>query len=105
MPATTQPPAFRRADLYVALGSWQSWRIMSYLATGDGFATISDIAPLIGSRGNAARKQLNRLVDVGILTRGRNKVYKLRAGVQPDRSVPVLDFGHCLIRLNHPDPE
>ncbi len=109
MPATTTPPpappAFKRSDLFTMLGSWQSWWILMYLAKGEGYTTIGEIAPIINTHRNAARKQLNRLVDVGVLTRGSNKIYKLRAGLQPDRSVPVLHFGHCVLHLDHPDPE
>ena len=99
------PPAFKRAALFTMLGSWQSWWILMYLAKGEGYTTIGEIAPILNTSRDGARKQLNRLVASGILTRGSNKIYKLRAGLQPDRTVPVLDFGHCLLRLNHPDPE
>lgn len=99
------PPRFRRADLYVMLGSWQSWAILRHFATGEGYTTLGDVATAIGLSRFAARQQLMRLVKVGVLTKGTNKIYKLRAGLQPDRSVPVLDFGHCLLRLDHPNPE
>ncbi len=102
---TANPPAFRRADLLVTLGSWQRWRILHYMVTGDGHVTAGEIAGLLGISNSSGMKLLDRMVAAGILVRGNTRIYKMRAGLQPDRSVPHLEFGHALIRLDHPDPE
>ncbi len=104
--AAVAPPAYRREDIFTTLGSRQSWAILYYMVTGDGHVTAGEIAGVLGGISNsAALKQLDRLVRAGILVRGNTRIYKMRAGLQPNRDVPHLDFGHALIRLDHPDPE
>jgi hypothetical protein len=39
-------------------------------------------------------------MDAGVVLQGRGKLYRLAPGFQPQPGQRVLDFGHCVLRLD-----
>ena len=52
-----------------------------------------------------AKKHLEMLLEAGICQRGRSRTYRFVPRFQPTPGGPlVIDFGHCLIRLDLDPP-
>jgi len=45
-------------------------------------------------------KHLKMLKDAGLVERKRNRLYVLTTAYQPVPGEPLLDLGHCVLRLD-----
>jgi DNA-binding IclR family transcriptional regulator len=75
--------------------------ILTALCDGEPLGA-SDLAKLIGCTVTAASKHAHVLAAAGIVMQGRGKLYRLVPGFQQQPSQRVLEFGHCLLRLDRP---
>lgn len=82
-----------------AVGSPVRWRILSELATGEQLM-VAEIAERIGQNPDTTGKQLAVLRDAGIVTVGRNRLYRLQPQFIVDPAQRLVDLGWCLLRLN-----
>ena len=88
-----------RDKLISVLGSASKWTILAALCDGEPLGA-SDIAKLIGCTVSAASKHMRGLVEAGVVVQGRGSLYRLAPGFQPQPGQRVVDFGHCLLRLD-----
>ena len=98
------PPLIPRKKLMAALGSESRWTIIQALAMGEPIGA-SELGTIIGCTCTAASKHCAILIDAGIITQGRGRLYRIVPQFLPKPGAPrVLDFGHCLIRLDLEPP-
>ena len=99
IPKTT--PATPRPDLeqlVFVLGNFSRWKMLRELSTGD-TRTISELATAGGCSYASAVKHLALMRAAGLVTQGRGSLYQIPAHHLPSPGQPVVDFGHCLLRL------
>jgi predicted transcriptional regulator len=103
-PSKNSYPLVDRDKLMRVLDNPVRWMVLKLIFTGEGIGA-GDLAKMIGCSGSAAAKHLQMLVDAGICERGRSRTYRFVPRFQPPTGAPlVLDFGHCVIRLEVPPP-
>src|SRR5437867_3961459 len=86
--------------LMSALYSPSRWKILKALCEGEPLGA-GELAPIAGCKPSAASKHMRVLVEAGICVQGRGRLYRIAPRFQPAPGAPrVLDFGHCLIRLD-----
>ena len=73
---------------------------MKLISTGEGIGP-GDLGRILGCSGSAAKKHLEMLLEAGICERGRSRTYRFVSRFQPPTGGPlVIDFGHCIVRLD-----
>ena len=97
IPASIQPLP-DRALLAAALGRPERWLILKELSKGEPCMT-KDLAKLIGKSPDATAKQMWMLWHAGIAVQAHGRLYSIPKQYIPQPGQPVLDFGHCLLRL------
>lgn len=75
------------------------WRILRALCAGEGM-TVTEIADDFGISVDMSSKHLKVLKDAGLIERKRNRLYTLATAYQLAPGEPLLDFGHCVLRLD-----
>lgn len=97
------PPSIQplpdRALLAAALGNHSRWIILKELAKGEPRMTI-ELAQLIGNSADATAKQMFMFKRAGLVEQVYGKLYTLPKKYLPQPGQPVVDFGHCLLRLD-----
>jgi len=101
---TTQIPSTvqllpNRAALASALGNEVRWTILKELTCGEP-RMVSELAKIAGLRPDAAAKQMKVLLAAGLVVQGRGLLYSIPKQYLPQPGQPVVDFGHCLLRLD-----
>ena len=92
-------PAIDRDALAAVLGSPTRWVILAQLCDGEGYGA-GDVAAVAGITASAASKHMALLVRAGICSQGRGRLYKIRREFLAVPGRRVLDFGHCVVRLD-----
>jgi len=81
------------------LGHTTRWKMLKELSTGEP-RTIDEMAKVAGCSYDNASKHLARLFRAGLVVRGRGRLYQMAKQYLPTPGQPVVDFGHCLLRLD-----
>jgi DNA-binding transcriptional ArsR family regulator len=100
-PAPTAAPS-PRPDidrLIAALRHRNRWKMLKELCAGEP-RTIDELAKVAGCSYDNASKHLAQLFRAGLVVRGRGRVYEMAKQYLPTPGQPVVDFGHCLLRLD-----
>ena len=92
-------PLPKRALLVTALANEDRWVILKELAKGEPLMTI-ELAKIIGRSPDATAKQMVLLRAAGLVVQGRGRLYSIPKQYLPQPGQPVVDFGHCLLRLD-----
>ena len=92
-------PLPNRALLATALGNDVRWQILKELSGGEP-RMVMELAKIIGCSRDAASKQLAVLRRAGAVVQGRGRLYSIPKHYLPQPGQPVVDFGHCLLRLD-----
>ena len=79
------------------IGSYNKWLILNELMK-EGQAA-SDIARLLNICVSGASKQMEPLVEAGLVIRGKGRVYHIAPAYRPKDGQRVLDFGHVVLRF------
>ncbi len=87
-------------DALAAVASPLRWRILAALVGGETLM-VTEIAERVGVPPNAVSKNLAVLRKTGLVTVGRNKLYKLAPQLTVDREAKTLDLGYFVLRLRH----
>jgi len=98
IPASIQPLP-DRALLAAALGNHDRWLILKELSKGEPRMTI-ELARLIGNSPDATAKQMFMFRRAGLVEQVYGKLYTLPKKYLPQPGQPIVDFGHCLLRLD-----
>ena len=93
--ATT--PHFER--MVIALGHKRRWKILKELSGGEP-RTISEIATVAGCSYDNAAQHLKLMRDAGLIVSGRGHLYQIPKQYLPSPGQAVVDYGHCLLRLD-----
>lgn len=97
-PALTAPlPDLTK--LTKAIGSLPRWLMLKELSCGEA-RTVSELAAVAGCSYQSAVKHLAVLHTAGLAVRGRGKLYQIQKHHLPAPGQSVVDFGHCLLRLD-----
>jgi len=97
-PASIQPLP-NRALLATALGSDVRWQILKELSGGEP-RMVMELAKVVGLSRDATSKQLAVLSRAGAVVQGRGRLYAIPKQYLPQPGQPIVDFGHCLLRLD-----
>ena len=97
-PATARLPL---ATVLSAISNTQRWHILYILSKGEPMGP-SDLAPLIGCTPSGASNHLCVLRDAGIVIQSYGRLYRIKPGFLPTPGQPIMEFGHCLLRLDEP---
>ena len=62
--------------------------------------TVTQLADDLGFSVDMSSKHLKVLKDAGLNERKRNRLYTLTKAYQPVPGEPLLDLGHCVLRLD-----
>jgi predicted transcriptional regulator len=85
--------------LVTAISHTRRWRMLKELCLGEP-RTIDELAKVGGCSYDNASKHLAQLFRAGVVVRGRGRVYELARQYLPTPGQPVVDFGHCVLRLD-----
>ena len=96
-PVGTPLPDLER--LVSALGHTTRWKMLKELSAGEP-RTIDEMAKVAGCSYDNASKHLAMLRRAGLMVRGRGRLYQVPKQYLPTPGQPVVDFGHCLLRLD-----
>lgn len=111
---STPPTLHRVADLKIsgeskptlaleavlsAIGSTNRWAILRMLASGNQLAVV-EMAEELGLTSTAVSKQMAVLLNAGIVSVGRNRLYSMSPRFIVSTDERVVDFGWCVLRLN-----
>ena len=85
--------------LITALGHSTRWKMLRELTCGEA-RTIDEMAKVAGCSYDNAAKHLAQLFRAGLVVRGRGRVYQMARHYLPTPGQPVVDCGHCVLRLD-----
>ena len=85
--------------LVTAISHTRRWKMIKELCAGEP-RTIDELAQVAGTSYDNASKHLGQLFRAGIVVRGRGRVYELTKQYVPAPGQLVVDFGHCVLRLD-----
>jgi predicted transcriptional regulator len=94
---TVPLPDFER--LVAALGHSTRWKMLKELGLGEP-RSIAEMAKVAGCSYENAVKHLGRLRAAGLIVQGRGRLYQMPAHFIPTPGQPLVDFGHCTLRLD-----
>ena len=98
LPASIQPLPDREL-LAAALGYHDRWIILKELSKGEPRMGV-ELAEILGKSRDATAKQMFLLQRAGLVVHKRNRLYSVPKQYLPQPGQPVVDFGHCLLRLD-----
>ena len=75
------------------------WNMLKLLTCGDAIGIV-ELAEAGGCSYESAIKHLQVLLQAGLVQRGRGGGYQLVRQYLPKPGEPVVDFGHCLLRMD-----
>jgi DNA-binding transcriptional ArsR family regulator len=106
MNSTTEPPKTAIGTplpdlerLASALGHTTRWKMLKELSAGEP-RTIDEMAKVSGCSYDNAAKHLASLRRAGLVVQGRGRLYQVPKQYLPVPGQAVVDFGHCLLRLD-----
>ena len=103
-PYPSNMPILSRDLVASALANPIRWAILQALC--DEPMGSSGLVGVVGGTTSTVAKHMNKLMAAGICVRGKGQFYKIAPQFQPAPGTPrVLDFGHCIIRLDLPAPQ
>jgi predicted transcriptional regulator len=85
--------------MVTALGHTTRWKMLKDLCAGEP-RTIAELAKISGCHYDNAFKHLAVLRNAGLIVQKHGRLYELPKQYLPTPGQPVVDFGHCLLRLD-----
>ena len=82
-----------------AISQLSRWKMLKVMTCGEALG-ITELAEVSGCSYENAIKHLQVLVQSGLVERGRGGGYQIVRQHLPTPGQPVVDFGHCLLRLD-----
>ncbi len=97
--AAAIPPLLNRNTFLTAMSSPQRWAILTAMCDGDSYCT-SDLMPVTGTDCSTTSRHLGVLADAGLIERKGLRLYRIPRRFIPVPGQKILDYGHCLLRLD-----
>jgi predicted transcriptional regulator len=88
-----------RELLLTALSHSVRWEMLKALSAGEPLM-VSELATIAGCSADMAGKHLATLKRAGLVVQGRGRLYAIQKQYQPVPGEPLVDFGHCVLRLD-----
>jgi DNA-binding transcriptional ArsR family regulator len=85
--------------LVSAISHTTRWKMLREFCAGEP-RTIAEMAKVAGCSYDNASKHLAMLRKAGVVVQGRGRLNELAKQYLPVPGQPVVDFGHCLLRLD-----
>ena len=85
--------------LATAIANTVRWRMLKEMTCGEA-RSIAEMAEVGGVSYASAAKHLIVLCRAGLVTCGRGHLYQIHKPFLPAPGEPVVDFGHCVLRLH-----
>lgn len=82
-----------------ALSHVARWKMLRELSLGEP-REIAELATVADCSYDSAIKHLGVLLDAGLVIRGRGRVFQMQKQHLPFPGERIVDFGHCLLRLD-----
>ena len=96
----TAAAALLNPDLVaVALGNPARWKILKELSAGEPRMVI-ELARVAGCSPDMTSKHLKILAKAGVVVQVR-RLYQLPKHLLPTPGEPIVELGHCLLRLHN----
>jgi DNA-binding transcriptional ArsR family regulator len=96
---TPVPPLPRLDLLASALGHPARWQILKELSHGEP-RMVRELATVIRCSPDMTSKHLAKLRQAGAVVQGRGRLYQIPPQHLTAPGEKVVDFGHCLLRLD-----
>ena len=93
------PPRPALEAVISAVGAYTRWQIMSELSLGEPLA-VFEIGERIGSSPNLVTQRLAGMRESGLVVKRRSGLYEIPKQYLPVPGQRIVDFGHCLLRLD-----
>jgi DNA-binding MarR family transcriptional regulator len=97
--ADTARPLPDHELLLTALGHSARWRMLRALSAGEAM-TVTELSEVAGCSVDMSSKHLKVLKATGLVVQKRNRLYAIPPAYQPVPGEPLLDYGHCILRLD-----
>ena len=88
--------------LLTAISHSGRWRMLRALCAGEAMS-VTELSEVVGCSVDMSSKHLKVLKAAGVVVQKRTRLYALTAAYQPVPGEPLLDFGHCVLRLDAAD--
>jgi DNA-binding transcriptional ArsR family regulator len=99
-PKTTQTaPLLPLEPLLFAIGDPTRWGILTELSAGEPLMVI-ELAQRLRRSDSLISKHLAVLRKAGAVISGRGRLYQIPAQFLPEPGKRIVDYGHCLLRLD-----
>jgi biotin operon repressor len=85
--------------LLTAISHSGRWRMLRALCAGEAMS-VTELAEVIGCSVDMSSKHLKTLKTAGLVVQKRNRLYAITPACQPVPGEPLLDYGHCVLRLD-----
>jgi predicted transcriptional regulator len=82
-----------------ALSHSTRWKMLKELTAGNP-RTIGELAAVGGCKYDSARKHLLVLKAAGLAVQAHGQLYSIPKHYLPTPGKPIVDFGHCVLRLD-----
>jgi predicted transcriptional regulator len=82
-----------------ALGHTARWKILKELSAGEP-RMVQELAKAVGCSPDMTSKHLAVLRKAGAVVQGRGRLYQIPKQHLPALGQSIVDFGHCLLRLD-----
>ena len=82
-----------------ALGNPTRWRMLKELSLGEP-RTVGELATVAGCNYDNAGRHLAVLRKAGLVAQGRGRLYQIPRQYLPAHGERLVDFGHCVLRLD-----
>lgn len=86
-------------QLLTAISHSARWRMLRALSAGE-VMSVSQLAGVAGCSADMSGKHLRQLKAAGMVVQKPNRCYAIPPAHQPVPGEPLLDYGHCLLRLD-----
>ena len=85
--------------LLTALSHPARWQMLRALSAGE-VMSVSQLAGVAGCSVDMSSKHLKTLKAAGMVVQKPNRCYAIPPAHQPVPGEPLLDYGHCVLRLD-----
>jgi len=100
MNSTQKPePLLNPKRVAAALGNHTRWLILKELSSGEP-RMVRELAAVCGRSPDMTSKHLAVLREAGMVAQGRGRLYQIPKQYLPTPGEAVVDYGHCLLRLD-----
>lgn len=86
-------------DVASALAHTTRWKMLKEMSSGEA-REIDELAKASGCSYENALKHLGVLRRAGLVVQGRGRLYQIPKQYLPAPGQAVVDYGHCLLRLD-----